>query len=450
MDSDSQENPAASFEASVYRKVTLRLMPYLFLCYILAYIDRVNVGFAKLQMQQDLGMTEAVYGLGAGIFFIGYFLFEIPANMALQRIGARRWIGPIMILWGVLSATTMWVESARSFYLLRFLLGMVESGFFPGVILYLTFWYTEKNRARMVALFMSAIPLSGVVAGPISGWIMARMSGVSSLRAWQWLFLLEGVPACVAGIVALFFLTDSPASASWLKTAERELLVRRLMEEKAAKALSRDTHHSPMEALRSPKIWMFGLIYFGFVMGNYALGFWLPQVIGDTITRNPMTIGWLSVIPWGSGAVAMIVVGRHSDATGERRIHIAISGVVGAAAFAASAIPKISGVTGLATLTFATIGIMCAFSTFWALPTAILSGAAASAGIAWINSIGNLAGYVGPYLIGTIRDATHSMVIALLVLSASALFSSLATLWVAPSAVQPRRGTQVFGEAAGR
>ena len=426
----------SSFESSVYRKVTLRLLPYLFLCYILAYIDRVNVGFAKLQMQRDLNMTEAVYGLGAGIFFIGYFLFEIPANMILQKVGARRWIGPIMIAWGVLSALTMLVQSASAFYLLRFLLGIVESGFFPGVILYLTFWYTEKHRARMVAIFMSAVPLAGAVAGPISGWIMARMTGAGNLRAWQWLFLLEGVPACAAGIVALFFLTDTPAHASWLKHDERDFLLRQLAEEKTIKALRGDTHHSPMAALRSGKIWLFGLIYFGFVMGNYGLGFWLPQVIADTITKNPLTIGWLSVIPWGSSALVMILFGRHSDVTGERKMHIALAGLVGAAAFAASAIPGISGAVGLTALTFATIGIMCAFSTFWALPTAVLSGAAASAGIAWINSIGNLAGYAGPYVIGTIRDATNSMTIALLVLAASALFASLATLWVG------RRGRQ--------
>ena len=448
MHSDPNENRITEFEASVYRKVTWRLLPYLFLCYILAYIDRVNVGFAKLQMQRDLGMTEAVYGLGAGIFFIGYFVFEIPSNLIMQRVGARRWIGPIMMIWGLLSSLTMWVESSRSFYLLRFLLGIVESGFFPGVILYLTFWYTERHRARMVALFMSAVPLAGVIAGPISGWIMARMTGAGNLRAWQWLFLLEGLPACVAGLVALFLLTDSPASASWLKPAEQEFLMRRLREEQAAKALSRETHHSSMEALRSGKIWLFGLIYFGFVMGNYALGFWLPQLIGDTVSKNPLTIGWLSVIPWGSGALAMILVGRHSDVTGERRMHIALSGVLGAAAFAASAIPNISGAAGLVLLTFATIGIMCAFSTFWALPTAVLSGAAASAGIAWINSIGNLAGYAGPYLIGTIRDATGSMMLAMLVLSASALFSSIATLCIAQSRVHQPQTTQPLDKAA--
>ena len=438
---------ASSFENSVYRKVTLRLLPYLFLCYILAYIDRVNVGFAKLQMQRDLGMTDAVYGLGAGIFFIGYFLFEIPANMILQKLGARRWIGPIMIVWGVLSAITMWVQSAAAFYLVRFLLGIVESGFFPGVILYLTFWYTQRHRARMVALFMSAIPLAGVLAGPVSGWIMARMTGAGHLRAWQWLFLLEGVPACLAGLVALFFLTDTPDHATWLEPQERDFLVRQLADEKAAKARSRDTHHSPIQALRSGKIWLFGCIYFGFVMGNYALGFWLPQVISDTLTKNPLAIGWLSVIPWGSSAVAMILFGRHSDSTGERRIHIALAGVLGAMAFAASAIPGISGALGLVALTFATIGIMCAFSTFWAMPTAVLSGAAASAGIAWINSIGNLAGYAAPYLIGAVRDATNSMLIALLVLSASALFSSLATLWVGRNPHELHQPARIVGAA---
>jgi len=439
-----------TFESAVYRKVTWRLLPYLFLCYILAYVDRVNVGFAKLQMQQDLGMTETVYGLGAGIFFIGYFLFEVPANMIMQKIGARRWIGPIMMTWGVLSAMTMFVESTRMFYVLRFLLGIVESGFFPGVILYLTFWYTEGHRARMVALFMSAIPLSGVMAGPISGWILSHMSGVGDLRAWKWLFLVEGIPSCMAGIIALFFLTDNPARATWLEPEERDLLLRRLKEEDAAKRLSGDTHHSLMDALRSGRVWLFGFIYFGFVMGNYALGFWLPQVIRETITQNPMTIGWLSVIPWGSGAIAMILVGRHSDATGERRMHIAISGILGAVAFAASGIPGISGVMGLVTLTFATIGIMCAFSTFWALPTAILSGAAASAGIAWINSIGNLAGYVGPYVIGAVRDATHSMMWALMVLSACAVFSSAATLWVSSGSVKSRSESQVLAKNISR
>jgi len=443
MNSNLIENKREAFERAVYRRVTLRLLPYLFLCYILAYIDRVNVGFAKLQMQQDLGMTEAVYGLGAGIFFIGYFLFEVPANVIMQKVGARRWIGPIMMIWGVLSASTMLVKTADAFYVVRFLLGIVESGFFPGVILYLTFWYPEKHRARMVAIFMSAIPLSGVVAGPISGWIMARMTGVSDLRAWQWLFLLEGVPACLAGLVALFFLTDTPAKANWLKPEERALLIRRLQDDHAEKSSSPGARHSLSDALRSARVWILGLIYFGFVMGNYALGFWLPQVIRDTITTNPLTIGWLSVIPWGAGAIAMIVVGHHSDRTGERRLHIATSGIIGAAAFAATAIPGLSGAVGLTMLTLATIGIMCAFSTFWALPTPLLTGAAASAGIAWINAIGNLSGYVGPYLIGAIRDATHSMVLALMVLSASAFLASILTLWITPGMQRHRRSRAI-------
>ena len=449
MNIGSQDRIENTFEISVYKKVTIRILPFLFLCYILAYTDRVNVGFAKLQMQRDLGMNEAAYGLGASVFFIGYFLFEIPANIIMQKLGARRWIGSIMIAWGLLSAATLWVESSRAFYVLRFLLGIVESGFFPGVILYLTFWYTERNRARMVALFMSAVPLSGVVAGPISGWIMSRMTNVGYLRGWQWLFLLEGLPACLAGVVALFCLTDHPAGAAWLNPAEKDLLVRLLKEEDEAKTLSSDTRHSLWSALRSAKVWFYGLIYFGFVMGNYALGFWLPQLISDTLTKNVFTIGWLSVIPWGMGAVSMIAVGRHSDATGERRMHIAIPGAIGGAAFAATALPSISGATGLLALTFATMGIMCAFSTFWALPISMLSGTAKSAGIAWVNSIGNLAGYVGPYVIGLIRDSTHSMTPALLMVSLCALFSSIAAFWsAAPNAAKSRSEAERFFNAA--
>ena len=418
------------FEAATYRKITWRLMPYLFLCYILAYVDRVNVGFAKLQMQQELRMSDSVYGIGAGIFFIGYFFFEVPCNMILQRLGARRWLGPIMIVWGVVSACTMFVKDATGFYAIRFLLGMVESGFFPGVILYLTFWFTRKHRAKMVAAFMSAVPLSGVVAGPISGWILERMTGVGHLAAWQWLFLAEGIPSMIAGAIALYFLTDSPSQAAWLNDAEKRLVLARLQEEEELKNPAGTGSHRLVDAFRNPNVWLLCLVYFGFVMGNYGLGFWLPQVIKDTITKDPLMIGWISVIPWGASAIVMIVVGHHSDVTGERRWHLALAGVVQAVAFAISAIHGISGAGGLTALTFAAIGIMCTLSLFWSLPTAILSGTAAAAGIAWINSVGNLAGYVSPSVVGAIRDRTHSMTAALLVLSASALVSALATLYV--------------------
>jgi D-galactonate transporter len=424
---------AAQNSNAIYRKITWRLMPYLFLCYILAYVDRVNVGFAKLQMQQDLGMSDAVYGIGAGIFFIGYFFFEVPSNIIMHKLGARFWIGPIMILWGVVSTCTMFVTNATGFYTVRFLLGIVESGFFPGVILYLTYWFTSKHRARMVAAFMSAIPLSGVVAGPICGWILGQTPSAGHLKAWQWLFLMEGVPSVFVGAITMYFLTDNPMKAKWLSPDEKEHVLSQLQQEELEKVRAGQSKHKIGDVFRSGRVWLLCLVFFGFVMGNYGLGFWLPQVISDTITKDPVSIGWISVIPWLCGAVAMILVGKHSDASGERRWHIAGSAILGAAAFATSAIPGISGVAGIVALTFATIGIMCAFSIFWALPSRILSGTAAAAGIAWINSVGNLAGYVSPYVVGTIRVATHSMTLALLVLAAAAFMSATATLYVTRS-----------------
>jgi MFS family permease len=382
-------------------------------------------------MQQDLGMSDAVYGVGAGIFFLGYFIFEIPANMIMQRLGARLWLGPIMILWGLVAVGTMFVRSATSFYVLRFVLGIVESGFFPGVILYLTYWYTRQHRAKMVAAFMTANPVSGVLAGPISGAILAFASGAGGLRAWQWLFLLEGIPSILAGAVAVFFLDDNPSSAKWLTSDERGLLLDRLQQEEDAKRSEGESRHRLIDAFKSSQVWLLCVVYFGFVMGNYGLWFWLPQMIKDTLTKDPWKIGLVSVIPWASAAIVMVVFAHHSDVTGERRWHLALAGILGFVAFSATRLPGISGALGLAALTFAAIAVMCGQSTFWALPTAILSGSAAAGGIAWINSVGNLAGYVSPFIVGEIRDATGSMTLALLVLSASCLMAGLVVLRVA-------------------
>ncbi len=416
------------FEKSVYRKITWRLIPFLFLCYIFAYVDRVNVGFAKLQMQQDLGISDAVYGAGAGIFFIGYFFFEVPCNIALQKIGAKYWLGPIMIVWGIVSASTMFVKSAGEFYAVRFLLGVVESGFFPGVILYLTFWYTRKHRAKMIALFMTATPLSGVIGGPASGWLLKNLSSVGGLRGWQWLFLIEAIPSIAAGLATMVFLADGPGKARWLHVRERDLLLERLQEEEQLKKADGHGHHLARDVFRSKKVWLLCFVYFGFVMGNYGISFWLPQIVKETLTKDPWQIGLLTTIPWGVAAVAMVLVGHHSDVTGERRWHIGISGIICAIGFGLSAIPGISGVFGLAVLTIGTAGMTSAYSTFWSLPTALLSGTAASAGIAWINSVGNLAGYVSPFLIGEIRDRAHSMTPALLMLSFCCFASALLTI----------------------
>jgi D-galactonate transporter len=420
------------FETAVYSKVTWRLIPFLFACYILAYVDRVNIGFAKLQMQQDLRMSDSVYGVGAGIFFIGYFLFEVPANMVLQRLGARVWLGALMVLWGVVSCCTVLTRGAASFYAIRMLLGVVESGFFPGVILYLTFWYTRQHRARIVALFMAANPLSGVIAGPISGRILAKMSGVGGLRAWQWLFLLEGVPSAIAGLVTMFYLVDQPAQAKWLNPEERDHVLRRLHQEEQVKQSEGPTRHRVADAFRSGKVWLCCSIYFGFQMGNYGLWFWLPQILKDTITKDPWLIGLLSAIPWALSATAMILYAHHSDKTGERRKHVALGAGLAALAFAAGAAGP-SGTVALALICLSAIGIMCGQSVFWALPTSALSGAAAAAGIAWINSVGNLAGYVSPFLIGHIRDATGSMAAAQFLLAGSCLAAAAMAWALKPS-----------------
>ncbi len=416
------------FEKRLYRRVTRRLIPFLFLCYIFAYVDRVNVGFAKLQMQQDLGISDAVYGAAAGVFFIGYFFFEVPCNMALQKIGARLWLGPIMIVWGFVSASTMLVKTAHQFYAVRFLLGIVESGFFPGVILYLTFWFTSKHRAKVISAFMTAIALSGLIGGPISGWILDHLSSVAGMRGWQWLYVAEAVPSVLAGIAAVIFLQDGPHKAKWLSEDERALLLERLREDEALKRSSTPGHHSFADAFRSSKVWLLCLVYFGIVMGNYGVQFWLPQIIKETLTTDPWHIGLITMIPWGIGAITMVVVGHHSDVTGERCWHVAGSVLVGGIAFALSAWPGIGGVLGLVALTFAIAGIVSASSNFWSLPTAYLSGTAATAGIAWINSVGNLAGYLSPFLVGKTRDATHSMTLALLLLSFSALASAVITV----------------------
>jgi sugar phosphate permease len=423
------------FEAATYRTVTWRLLPFLFLCYILAYLDRVNVGFARLQMQTDLGLSDTAYGIGAGMFFIGYFFFEVPSNLLLRRIGARVWIARIMIMWGLISSGMMFTSSQTTFYVLRFVLGIAEAGFFPGIILYLTFWYTRVHRARMVALFMTAIALAGVIGGPMSGWIMDQMGGVAGLRNWEWLYLLEGLPSVAVGACVLLYLDDGPERATWLTAGQKALLARRLAEEEALKSADERHARHTADVFRTPSVWVLSLIYFGAVMGNYGVTFWLPQIIRETITTNPWRIGLVSMIPWGAAAITAVVVGASSDRHQERRWHIATGAVIGAAAFALSGLPGLGGWTGLAFLTVATAGMMSTMTTFWALPTAMLSGSAAAAGIAWINSIGNLSGYVSPFVLGAIRDATRdaahpngNMFLALSVLAVSLFGAGVLTL----------------------
>jgi D-galactonate transporter len=426
-------------ENAIYRKVTWHLVPFLFACYILAYVDRVNVGFAKLQMQSDLGMTDTVYGIGAGLFFIGYFLLEVPANMMLRRLGARRWLGPIMIAWGFVSASTMFVRSPASFYLLRLILGVVECGFFPGVMLYLTFWYPRYRRARIVAMFISANPLSGVVAGPVSGWILAQHHALAGLRPWQLLFLLEGLPSVLAGIATLLYLVDGPSHANWLDGNERSVIARDLELEEEAKRREGASAHSFRDAFRSRKVWLLCFVFFGIQMGNYGLAFWLPQILKDSLSADPWVIGLASTIPWGTAAIAMILYAHHSDRTGERRWHAALGIGIAGLTLVLGGLPGIYGWPALALVTCTTVAVMCTQAVFWALPTAVLSGAASAAGIAWINSVGNLAGYFSPFLIGRIRDTTGTMTFAYLLLGASCLIASVLTLVVTRRTARERQ-----------
>lgn len=401
---------------SLYKRVSWRLMPFLFLCFVAAYLDRVNVGFAKLQMQADLHFSDAVYGAGAGIFFIGYFIFEVPSNLLMTRAGARLWIARIMISWGLISSALMFTNSVATFYLLRFLLGAAEAGFFPGIILYLTYWYPAHRRARMVAWFMSGVAVAGVVGGPLSGWIMQTFDGANGWRGWQWLLLLEGLPSVLLGVCTLFYLDDGIRAASWLSEADKQTLEREI----AADGQSRQ--HMPLKQLfRSGKVWLLALVYFLCVMGLYGVSFWLPQLIKNSGVKDVLDIGLLSAVPYGVAAVTMVLVARHSDRSGERRWHTAVAALAGALGLVAATLYSDNTVIALAALSLATAGILSTFPVFWSLPTALLGGAAAAAGIAMINSIGNLAGFVAPYLVGAIRDATSSTASGIYVIAASLL-----------------------------
>lgn len=427
----SERRLVAPGEDAVYGKVALRLIPILFFSYILAYLDRVNVGFAKLQMCRELNLSETAYGTGAGIFFIGYLIFEIPSNIILTKVGAKIWIGRIMITWGLIALFQIFVSDERTFYLLRFMLGVAEAGFFPGIILYLTYWFPAAYRARMVAWFMTAIAVAGVAGGPLSGWILHTTDRYLGMQGWRWLFLIEGFPSIVMGLVVLSFLDNSPKSASWLSIDEKEQLSRSQELEEMARMELASTSHSAKAAFRNPRVWVLSLIYFTIVMGLYGISFWLPQIIKETITSDEKTIGWISAVPWFVSAVVMVANGVHSDRTGERRWHIAGPCLAGAAAFVVNTMPSVTGWYGIIALCIATAGIMSALSCFWSLPSGMLSGSAAAAGIALVNSFGNTAGYVSPQLVGIIRDASgHNMTPALCLFSLSLLIAAMLVLLV--------------------
>jgi len=417
-----------SLEKRAYAKVFWRLVPFLMLCYVVAYLDRVNVGFAKLQMGQDLGFSETVFGLGAGIFFLGYFLFEVPSNLLLNRVGARIWIARIMITWGVLSACFVFVETSTSFYILRFLLGVAEAGFYPGVILYLTQWYPAHRRARIIAVFMSAIPVAGIFGNPLSGWIMDSFHGVSSMHGWQWMFLIEAAPAILVGIMVLLYLDNGIQQARWLDPDEKRLLQREVERDQAHGAKG---PHSVAAVFRDARVWWMALIYFAFVMGQYALTFWLPTLVKATGVKGNLHIGLLSAIPFVCAIVAMNLFGRSADRRQERRWHLIVPALMGAIGFTVAASYTQNTVVSLAFLSLAAAGVLTCAPLFWSLPTAFLSGTAAAAGIAAINSVGNLAGFASPYLIGYLKDLTGSTQIGMYVLAGALVLGAIG-VWLTP------------------
>jgi ACS family tartrate transporter-like MFS transporter len=399
-----------AFEYATVRKVYRRLIPFLCLLQVASYLDRINVGFAQLQMKSALGFSDSVYGLGAGIFFIGYFFFEVPSNLILSRIGARVWIARIMITWGLISSAMAIVRTPVGFYALRFLLGVAEAGFFPGVIYYLSLWFPARERASAVARFMTATAISGIVGGPLSG-VLFTLDGVAGLAGWQWIFIAEGIPSIVLGITTLFFLTDHPAAAKWLSTEERSYLDATIRAE--ANDVVRRGHVSLRHALLHRRVWQLSLLSFTLLVGMYSISFWLPQIVKSFSDTDNVEVAFLSAIPYIAAAIAMVVVGTHSDRKQERCVHIAFAAIAGAVGLAVSTLVH-SSIPGLIGLSLAAIGIFSAIPVFWSLPTAFLSGTAAAGGIALINSLGNLGGFIGPYLIGRLRDATGDFTSSLL------------------------------------
>jgi D-galactonate transporter len=403
VDSTTLGPSAASNVEAVYVKIAKRIIPFLFLLFVMAWLDRVNVGFAKLQMVKDLGFSEAVYGFGAGIFFLGYLLFEIPSNLLLERIGARKTFARITILWGITSIATMLVKTATWFYILRFLLGAFEAGLYPGVILYLTYWFPARRRAQMFGLFMTSIPVAGILGGPISGWIMGSMGGQTGLANWQWLFLAEGIPSIVMGLLTLVIFVDKPGQARWLSESEKQLVLADL---EADNRQAGPRRYGFGEALKLPQVWLLTAICFCFVSANPTLGFWGPTIIQGLGVKSNVMIGLLSAVPYIAGMIGTVLVARHSDRTLERRYHCALSCL--AAAIGLILIGVFADIPSLAfaALVLGVTGVLSAFAPFWQMPTLLLSGTAAAGGIALINSIGNLSGWVGPFVVGWLKDIT--------------------------------------------
>ncbi len=413
--------------AAAVAKARRRLIPFLFVLYVVSYLDRINVGFAALQMNAALGFSNVTFGLGAGIFFFSYTLFEIPSNIILARVGARRWIARIMVTWGLVSAAMMFVRSAPAFYLLRFLLGAAEAGFFPGIIYCLTRWFPSRDRARAIASFMTAVVIAGIIGGPVSG-VLLSLDGAGGLAGWQWLFVVEGLPAVLLGVVVLRTLPEEPSEARWLTPAEQFALTTQLAEE----AAQQTSVHSIRGALTSGRMWLLAAVYFTIPVELYAMSFWLPQIIKAASGASDVMVGVLTAIPYAVAAVGMIVIGRHSDRTGERRWHIALSAALGGVSLALAGFVH-GAVSAIALLSLAMLGLASMLGPFWAFATSFLAGIGAAAGIALVNSVGNVGGFVGPNIVGYVRETTSSFSAGLAIVGAILVAGGALVFAVNPS-----------------
>jgi len=418
-------------DAATYGKVDRRILPFLFLCYILAYLDRVNVGFAKLQMAKDLGLSDAAYATGAGIFFIGYFFFEVPSNIALKKFGARLWISRIMVSWGIVSSCMLFVTNETIFYVVRFVLGLAEAGFFPGIIFYLTLWYPSRLRSLRTAWFVTAIPLAGVIGNPISGWIMDRLSGAAGLPGWQWLFLSEGIPSIIVGLWVLKFLDSNIVDAKWLSEKEKALL---------AKNLDAEEKHKPeshlIDAFKSAKVYTLCAVYFTLMIGLYGIAFWLPTIVNAFQLQGYLAVGLVSAIPYGVATVGMLILCRHSDQTGERRWHYALNVTAGAAGLVLAGVFAANPVLSTLFLSVGALGVIGSMPLFWPIPSAFLTGTAAAAGIGIVNSVGNLGGYVGPNVAIWVKQVSADPSAALYAIAGLLLVGAVLTVVFIPKSLE--------------
>ena len=435
---------AAAHRRIVIDRVTRRIIPFVFISYVVAYIDRVNIGFAAGALERDLGLSHTEYGIGAGLFFLGYCVFEVPSNLILDRVGARIWIARIMIVWGIVSMLTIFITDVWSFYAARVVLGLAEAGFFPGVVLYLTYWIPAEERARTGALFMMAAPVAIIVGAPLSEAILG-LNGWLGLHGWQWLFLLEGFPAVVLGVLALRVLTDRPEQASWLPTADREWLSRTMSDERARR--SQTGHVSIRRSLSSGRVWLLCAVYFLNTTVTYGIFLWLPRMLAEASGSSGFGLSALTAIPFVAALIAMVVIGRHSDRTGERKMHVAACAVTAATGLLLAVAFRDNVWLLVLSFTLSQMGQRSVMSVFWAMPPMLLGGAAAAAGIGLINAVGNLGGFFGPSIMGTLRDVTGGYTGGLLVLTAALALEAVLVLSLRlPS--EPERAALMTGTPA--